>query len=67
MSKYNRNRRVAKLGKQALLHRRWLENVGDGAYRSTRKENPNDEGPQRTHINRHAAKPGCERGIEVVE
>lgn len=66
MSKYSRNRRVSKLGKRALVHRRWQENVGDGA-KITRegRTNPNDANGRTTKINRHAAKPGC-RGIEVV-
>ena len=60
MSKYNRNRRVAKLGKKALSHRRWYHNVGDGA-KITREghTNPNDSAGRYEDINRHYAKPGC--------
>lgn len=61
MSKYNHNRRVSKMGKRALLHRRWYSNVGDGAKVGS---NPNDKS-RLEPINRHYSKPGC-RGIEVV-
>jgi hypothetical protein len=67
MSKYNRNRRVARRGKLALAHRRWYLNVGDGAkLERDGKGNPNDTGSRLTSINRHAAKPGG-RGIVAVE
>ena len=66
MSKYSRNRRVAKRGKLALSHRRWYLNVGDGALRMVNGENQNDVGGRLVSINRHAAKPGG-RGIIAVE
>jgi hypothetical protein len=65
MSKYNHNRRVSKLGKKALHHRRWYLNVGDGAKLVGKSSNPNDQGGRYETINRHYAKPGC-RGVEVV-
>ena len=64
MSKYNHNRRVSKMGKRALLHRRWYVNVGDGAKLVGKSSNPNDVS-RLEPINRHYSKPGC-RGIEVV-
>lgn len=43
MSKYNRNRRVARVGKNKRMQRRvWYLNVGDGAKRTVKGENPND-------------------------
>ena len=68
MSKYNRNRRVARRGKLALAHRRWYLNVGDGAKleRENKGTNPNDVGSRLEPINRHFAKPGG-RGVTTVE
>ena len=52
------------MGKRALLHRRWYENVGDGAKLVGKSSNPNDTN-RLEPIHRHYAKPGS-RGVEVV-